>query len=110
FAALAGAALPEGQVEGRSLLPLLEKADAEWPDRYLFNHFGRWPTGADPGEFKEVNFSVRNQRWRYVGTPQAMGGLEGKVKPVAPGAGPALYDMEADPGQTVDVIDAHPEI
>lgn len=110
FAAFAGAALPDGQVEGRSLLPLIGNPRAEWPDRHLFNHVGRWPTGADPDEFREVNFSVRNQRWRYVGTPQAMGGIGGRARPIAPGAGPALYDMAADPGQTENVIDRHPEV
>ncbi len=109
FAALAEAALPTGQVEGRSLLPLLENPGAEWPDRYVFNQIGRWPTGVDPDEFKEVNFSVRNQRWRYVGAARPLGG-GAKAKAGAPGTGPALYDMEADPGQTTNVIDAYPEV
>ena len=45
LAALAGAELPTGQVEGRNLLPLIEDPDAEWSDRYLFTHKGRWKTG-----------------------------------------------------------------
>lgn len=110
LAALAGAALPDGQVEGRSLLPLIENPQAEWPDRYIFGHVGRWPTGSNPDDFKEVNFSVRNQRWRYVGTHQGMGGLDGKVKPIAQDAGPALYDMDADPGQTTNVMAEHPNV
>ncbi|WP_050028688.1 arylsulfatase, partial [Verrucomicrobium sp. BvORR034] len=46
LAALAGAApTPEtqAQVEGRSLLPLLEKPDAPWAERTLYTHVGRWP-------------------------------------------------------------------
>ncbi len=91
FAELAGAALPDGQVEGRSLLPLLRNPDADWPDRYLFTHQGRWKTGADPDDFQWKNFAVRNQRFRYVD-------------------GTALYDMEKDPGQTANVIASHPKV
>jgi arylsulfatase len=111
LAELAGATLPKGQVEGRSLVPLLEGKINSWEDRYLFNHVCRWPTGANPEDFREVNFSVRNQKYRYVG-PQAGGGGKGKVKKGAPVAtsGPELYDMEADPGQTKNVIADYPDI
>lgn len=97
FAALAGAALPEGQVEGRSLLPLLQGSAGEWQDRFLFSNLCRWPTGAEPDDFKDVNFSIRNQRWRYVGGR----GNASKA---------SLFDMEADPAQARNVIAAHPEI
>lgn len=106
FAALAGAQLPAGQVEGRSLLPLLAGSAAGWPDRFLFTHSCRWPTGADPNEYKDVNFSVRNQRYRYVGPT----GPEASKRKAGPTGGPALYDMEADPGQTTNVIGAQPEV
>jgi len=112
LAALAGARLPEGQVEGRSLLPLIEGKTDEWPDRYLFNHICRWPTGANPEDFREVSFSVRSQKYRYVGARAGGGGGKGKAKkgaPVAP-LGPELFDMEADPGQTQNVMADHPEI
>ena len=101
LAALAGAALPEKQVEGRSLLPLLEGKAADWSDRFIFNNICRWPLGADPDKFKDVNFSVRNQRFRYVG-PKA--GRRGAKTPAQ------LFDMEADPGQTTDVLAQHPEV
>ena len=91
LAALAGAELPDGQVEGRSLLPLIEGTEADWEDRYLFTHKGRWPKGADPDDFKDQDYAVRNQRFRLI-------------------AGTALYDMEADPGQTSNVIEEHPEV
>lgn len=110
FAALADAKLPGGQVEGRNLLPLLEGKAADWPDRHLFNHVCRWPTGANPDDFKDAQFSVRNQRWRYVGAARPTGGAKGRAKRGGPAAGPALYDMEADPGQTRNVIDLHPDV
>ncbi|BCX46319.1 arylsulfatase [Haloferula helveola] len=91
LAELAGAKVPEKQVEGRSLLPLLKDPDATWEDRMFFNHIGRWPTGADVEKFKWKSFAVRNQRFRMVGKDQ-------------------LYDMEKDPAQTTNVISEHPEV
>ena len=91
FAALAGAKTPAGQVEGRSLLPLLESSPGEWEDRFIVNHKGRWRTGDEPNKSKMKAFSVRNQRYRLVDNK-------------------ALYDMEKDPGQTTNVIDQHPEL
>lgn len=89
--ALAGGKHPPNQVEGRSLLPLLEGKKDRWTDRYLYTHKGRWPTGADPDKFKLRGFAVRNQRFRFVDNL-------------------ALYDMEADPGQKTNVIDKHPDV
>jgi hypothetical protein len=43
------------QIEGRSLVPLLENPGADWPDRLLFTHQGRWPKFADPND--------RSSRW-----------------------------------------------
>jgi arylsulfatase A-like enzyme len=91
LAALAGAQEPAGQVEGRSLLPLIEGRQGDWPDRFLFAHQGRWPTGAEPDDFQWRNFAVRNQRFRLVGKDQ-------------------LFDMERDPGQTTNVIEQHPQV
>lgn len=91
LAALAGAKLPEGQVGGRSLLPLVENPQAEWADRFLYTHCGRWKTGADPNKFQWQKFAIRNQRFRLVNND-------------------ALYDMQNDPGQTKNVIEEHPEL
>lgn len=91
LAALAGAEVPGDQVEGRSLLPLIESPEAEWEDRFLFTHKARWKTGQDPNESKWNNFAVRNGRYRLVGKE-------------------ALYDMEVDPGQETNVIEQHPEV
>ncbi len=91
IAALAGAELPAAQVEGRSLLPLIENPQAEWADRYLFTHKARWPTGADPEESKWKDFAVRNQQYRLVDNV-------------------ALFDMQADPGQTKNIIADHSDV
>lgn len=91
LAALAGAELPKGQVEGRSLLPLLADGTPKWEDRYLFTHKGRWKTGEDPSDHQWKNFAVRNQRFRLVGTD-------------------ALFDLERDPGQTMNLIEQYPDL
>ncbi|HQW29535.1 MAG TPA: arylsulfatase [Verrucomicrobiales bacterium] len=110
LAALTGATLPEGQVEGRSLLPLIEGNSEGWPDRFLFNHICRWPTGAEPNEFKDVNFSVRNQKYRYVGASAGGGKAKGKKGSERPAAGASLYDMEADPGQKDNILADHADV
>jgi len=98
LAAVAGARLPADQVEGRNLIPLIEGKLDGWDDRFLFTHIGRWPTGAEPDNYKNVNFAVRNQRYRYVGS------REGAA------SGPFLYDMETDPGQTTNILAEHHDI
>jgi arylsulfatase len=91
LAALANATVPPTQVEGRSLLPLIENPTADWPDRYLFTHQGRWKTGENPDDYQWQGFAVRNQRFRFVNNK-------------------ALYDLEKDPGQATNVIDQHPDV
>ena len=91
LADLAGADLPLDQVEGRSLLPLIEDPDADWEDRFLFTHSGRWKEGLKPDRAKKKKFAVRNQRFRLIGENE-------------------LYDMQEDPAQTTNVIDDFPEV
>ncbi|MDF1816638.1 MAG: arylsulfatase [Verrucomicrobiales bacterium] len=102
FASLAGAKVPEDvKLDGRSVLPLLESSDAMWGDRYTFFHKGRWAKAGAPGRWskgettpesaKYKNFAVRNERWRLVGKGE-------------------LYDIDADPGETENVIKEHSEV
>lgn len=91
LADLAGAKLPAGQVEGRSLLPLVANPAAAWDDRMLYTHCGRWPTGAEPNDSQYKQFSVRTQQYRFVNND-------------------SLYDMQSDPNQTKNVIAAHPDV
>jgi arylsulfatase len=72
------------KLEGRDLLPLLKSPTAEWPDRLLFTHVGRWKRGEAAGA-KYVNCSVRNSRFALVNNRE-------------------LYDLAADPAQAHDVI------
>ncbi len=69
LAALAGAKLDAratAQIEGRSLVPLLENPAAPWPDRTLITHAGRWDKGAPPESGKYVNCSVRTADFHLV--------------------------------------------
>jgi arylsulfatase len=89
---LAGAELPEDmqELDGRSLLPLLENPQAEWPDRQMFFHCGRWNPGKrDAAKYKKS--AVRTERWRLVNNSQ-------------------LYDVSKDPFQREDVAAKYPEV
>ena len=93
FAQLTGAKIPNDiqKIDGRTLLPLLENPTADWADRELFSHKGRWAKGDDPNDSKLKNFAVRSARWRLVGTSE-------------------LYDISKDPYEKVNVFDQHPQV
>ncbi len=99
LAELAGAKLSDEvkkQVEGRSLVPLLTDPKAEWADRTLFTHVGRWPKGAKVDDHKFAGCSVRTTRWHLVSA--------GK-KPTW-----ELFDVKADPGEKTNVAADHPDV
>jgi arylsulfatase len=85
------------QVEGRSLVPLLQNPTAEWKDRILFTHVGRWDRGK-AGEAKYRRCSVRNSRWQMVSDEKDFSKRW------------QLFDLKADLGEQKDVAAEHPEI
>lgn len=93
FTELAGARLPRTmqKLDGRSMVPLLENPDAEWGDRYLFTHKGRWPKGEEPNLSKNKKCAVRSARFRLVNNSE-------------------LYDIINDPKETTDVADEYPDV
>ncbi len=93
FCELAGAKIPDDiqPIDGRSLLPLLENPQADWADRNLFVHVGRWEKGEDPNKSKYQRCAVRSQRWRFVNNRE-------------------LYDIAADPYEATDVAADHPDV
>lgn len=100
LAELAGAKLNakvQAQVEGRSLVPLLRNPNAEWPDRLLFAHVGRWPTGK-AAEAKYTRCSVRDPRWHLVCDAKT-GAKQWQ-----------LFDVKADPGEEADVAAKNPQV
>jgi arylsulfatase A-like enzyme len=78
------------QVEGHSLLPLMKNSKADWIDRTLVHHVGRWAKGqAENAKFK--NCAIQNSQFTLVNNEE-------------------LYDLKADPGESKNVIDEHPEV
>jgi arylsulfatase len=101
LAEIAGAALPgkvKRQIEGRSLVPLLQNPRAAWDDRCLFTHRGRWPKFADPNDSKFSMAAVRNSRWALV---SENGGREPDWQ---------LFDLATDYGQMDNVAARHPDV
>lgn len=78
------------QVEGCSLWPLLTNPQADWPDRTLVHHVGRWEKGK-AAESKYSNCSIQNSRFTLVRNNE-------------------LYDLMTDPGETKNVIAEHPDV
>ena len=100
LAELAGAKVPAAvtaKFDGRSLLPLLRNSKAEWPDRHLVTHLGRWATGR-ASESKYAMCSVRNSRYTLVCAAK-----DGSKKW-------ELYDLKADPGEKHDIAAGRPEV
>jgi arylsulfatase/arylsulfatase A len=98
--AACGVAKPDGVAfDGRDLMPLLEGKPNDWPERTLHT---QWHRGAVPDELRA--FSVRGPRFKLV---QASG-VEGQ--PLPKPLPFELYDMIADPGETVNLAQKHPEI
>lgn len=98
---IAGAKLTDAvkmQVEGRSLLPLLKNGNAEWADRQLVTHVGRWAKGEDPNLSQYTNCSIRTKRWHMVSVAK-----KGEKKW-------QLFDISNDPGEQHDVVAQHPEV
>ena len=76
-------------LDGRSLVPLLQDANAPWPDRFLFTHVGRWDKGRAAGS-KFAHCAVRTARFRLVNNTE-------------------LHDIQNDPGETTNVLAQHPQ-
>lgn len=101
LAQVAGASLSadaQQQIEGRSLMPMLENPGADWPDRHLFTHQGRWEKNASPNESKFKMAAVRNTRW-------AMVSEKGGSKPDW-----HLFDLTKDYAQKTNVAAEHPAV
>lgn len=96
FAEIAGAKIPAGvELDGRSLVPLMKDPSAQWADRYLFTHVGRWDKGK-AAESKYLRCRVRNSRYTMVSL-----GPQKKWE---------LYDLSQDPGEKTDVLSSHPDV
>lgn len=95
-----GVPVPKGlKLDGRSLLPLWMREPGDWPDRTLFFQMHR---GDRPVRYH--NCAARTQRWKLVhATGFRTETFEGDPKF-------ELFDMAADPYETRDVSENHPEV
>ena len=102
LAEIAGAEIPaKVELDGRSLVSLINNPQAKWDKRYMCFHKGRWnKKGAagrwgkgdcNPDSFKLRRFAVRSEKWRLVNNKE-------------------LFDIDKDPGEKTNVISANPEI
>ncbi len=94
---------PGLHLDGRSLLGLLagegDDDAAAWPDRTLYFQFHR---GDEPTAFR--SFAAVGQRFKLVHpSPRGEGDWDGELNL-------ELYDLEADPGESRNLIDDMPEI
>jgi arylsulfatase len=68
----------------------LQNPEANWADRTLVTHVGRWEKG-QAAEAKYKLCSIQDARFTLVNNSE-------------------LYDLEADPGERKNVIADHPEV
>jgi arylsulfatase A-like enzyme len=86
---LAGLEKPsEHKFDGTSLRKLMENPSAEWNERTLFVHNQRLQY---PEKYKD--YQVLTEKWRLEGRENA-----------------ELYEIDADPGQQLNVKDQYPEV
>lgn len=106
IAEIAGASLPEKQIDGVSLLPLLKGEKAE-PRKSLYYYY------------RNNNLeAVRDAQWKlvfphkgrtYEGFEPGKNGLPGKVNENNEVSG-GLYDLRRDPGERYNLMEYHPDI
>ncbi len=100
LAAIAGAKIPDdvaAKLDGRNLMPLLKDPKADWADRCIVTHVGRWAKGK-AAESKYHNCRIRNGRYSLVSA-----GKNGEKKW-------ELFDLQADYGEKNDIAAEHPDI
>ncbi len=93
FATLSETSIPAGiqKLDGRDMIRLLNNPNADWADRHLFIHKGRWEKGEDPNLSKFTDCAVRTERWRFVNNRE-------------------LYDISNDPYEKKDVSGQYSEV
>lgn len=105
IAAFAGAPLPARPIDGVDVASLLEGRGGEPPRRTFYYYYGGRLVAVRRDAWKLV---LPHEYRSYLGVAP---GMDGRPGPYARGqSGLELYDLEADPGETSDVADRHPDV
>jgi len=78
--------------DGRSLLPLLENPQTDWPERYWVSHKTRWKN-KESGKY--AMGAIRDSRWKIV---------------FPKGPEPELYDLDTDLQEKHNIAEQHPDV
>jgi arylsulfatase A len=105
-ARLLDAALPEHKIDGRDIWPLISGiSGARSPHEAYYFYYGRELHAVRSGKWKlHCPHGYTTLSGRKGGT----GGMPAKYDTVK--IGESLFDLEKDPGESVDVKDANPEV
>ncbi len=105
LAAVTKAALPGVEIDGVSILPLLEGEEGADPREVFHFYYGGELRAVREGRWKRV---YRHRTRSYQGVAPGMDGYPGAYAfPTVPDA---LYDLESDIGETTDVAAEHPDV
>jgi arylsulfatase len=105
LAAMTGAHLPDLPIDGVSLEPLLEGVPGANPRETFFFYYDGQLRGVREGRWKRV---YEHRTRSYVGVTPGRDGVPGPYAfPTVPSA---LYDLENDVGETVDVSGENPDV
>lgn len=87
------------ELDGRSLLPLLKGQSPDWPERYIAT---QWHRGDVPVRYH--HFMIRDSQWKLLNNSKPM------IEQLETPPEFELYDLVADPGESTNLIDEHPEV
>jgi len=110
FAALAGAPLPKNKIDGVDLSPLLSGDESAAPRERMAFYY---PEGGKHDQLQAVTdgrfkLHLPHEHRSYEGVEPGMDGMPG---PYATGKTDlALFDLDHDIGERIDVKDQHPEV
>ena len=105
IAGLVGASLPDHPIDGKDIWPLLAgEPEAKSPQKAYYFYWGRHLQGIRRGKWK-LHFP---HQYRLLEGEPGKDGMPGPYTQAETGL--ALYDLENDVGEQVNVADQYPEV